>query len=101
MAKKSVLARNHKRMRTVARYAEKRAQLKALLRAPGVSDEEKWKARISLQKLPRDASPVRLCSRCHFSGRVKSVYRKFGLGRNVLRAAAVRGDIPGVVKASW
>jgi len=101
MAKKSVIERNRKRMRVVARYAEKRARLKALLRAPGASDEEKWEARMSLQNLPRDASPVRLCSRCHFSGRGKSVYRKFGLGRNALRSAAVRGDIPGVVKASW
>ena len=101
MAKKSVLARNQKRIRTVARYMEKRAQLKAQLRDPAASDEQKWAARVSLQKLPRNASPVRVCSRCHLSGRGKSVYRKFGLGRNMLRAAAVRGDVPGVVKASW
>ena len=101
MAKKSMIAREQKRARTVARYAAKRAELKAALSNPNISDEEKWDAQIALQKLPRDASPVRRQRRCQLTGRPHAVYRKFGLCRNKLREAAMRGDIPGLVKASW
>ena len=101
MAKKSMIAREHKRTRMVARYAVKRATLKAVLTDVNASDEEKWDAQISLQKMPRDASPVRQRRRCQVTGRPHGVYRKFGLCRNKLREAAMRGDVPGLVKASW
>ncbi|HDY81742.1 MAG: 30S ribosomal protein S14 [Gammaproteobacteria bacterium] len=101
MAKKSMIAREHKRTRMVARYATKRAALKAVLTDVNVTDEEKWDAQISLQKMPRDASPVRQRRRCQVTGRPHGVYRKFGLCRNKLREAAMRGDVPGLVKSSW
>ena len=101
MPKKSMIAREHKRTRMVARYAAKRAALKAVLTDVNASDEEKWDAQISLQKMPRDASPVRQRRRCQVTGRPHGVYRKFGLCRNKLREAAMRGDVPGLVKASW
>jgi len=101
MAKKSMVAREKKRARTVARFAEKRASLKAVLKDVNASDEEKWDAQIALQKLPRDASPVRQQRRCQVTGRPHAVYRKFGLCRNKLREAAMRGDVPGLVKSSW
>jgi small subunit ribosomal protein S14 len=101
MAKKSMIAREKKRTRMVARYAEKRAALKAILKDVNASDDEKWEAQIALQKLPRDASPVRQQRRCQITGRPHAVYRKFGLSRNKLREAAMRGDIPGLVKSSW
>jgi small subunit ribosomal protein S14 len=101
MAKKSMIARENKRARTVARFAEKRATLKAILSNQDASDEEKWDAQVALQKLPRDASPVRQQRRCQITGRPHGVYRKFGLCRNKLREAAMRGDVPGLVKSSW
>ena len=101
MAKKSMIARENKRARTVAKFAEKRAALKAVLIDENASDEEKWDAQVSLQKLPRDASPVRQRRRCQITGRPHGVYRKFGLCRNKLREAAMRGDVPGLVKSSW
>jgi small subunit ribosomal protein S14 len=101
MAKKSMVAREKKRARMVAKYAGKRAALKAVLSDTNASDEEKWDAQIALQKLPRDASPVRQQRRCQITGRPHGVYRKFGLCRNKLREAAMRGDVPGLVKASW
>jgi len=101
MAKKSMIARENKRTRLVAKYAAKRANLKAILSDENASDEEKWDAQIALQKLPRDASPVRQQRRCQVTGRPHAVYRKFGLCRNKLREAAMRGDVPGLVKASW
>ena len=101
MAKKSMIARENKRTRLVAKYAAKRANLKAILSDESASDEEKWDAQIALQKLPRDASPVRQQRRCQVTGRPHAVYRKFGLCRNKLREAAMRGDVPGLVKASW
>ena len=101
MAKKSLIAREAKRERIAAKYAAKRAALKAVLRDPKAGDEEKWEARIRLQKLPRNASPVRRQRRCLLTGRAHAVYRKFGLCRNKLREAAMRGDVPGLVKASW
>ena len=101
MAKKSMIAREAKRTRLVAKYAAKRATLKATIYDVNASDEEKWDAQVALQKLPRDASPVRQRRRCQITGRPHGVYRKFGLGRNKLREAAMRGDVPGLVKASW
>lgn len=101
MAKKSMIARENKRAKTVARYAKKRAELKAILADVKASDEEKWDAQVKLQKLPRNASPVRQQRRCQITGRPHAVYRKFGLCRNKLREAAMRGDVPGLVKSSW
>ena len=101
MAKKSMIAREAKRARLVAKYAEKRTALKAVIADVNASDEEKWDAQVALQKLPRDASPVRQQRRCQITGRPHAVYRKFGLSRNKLREAAMRGDVPGLVKASW
>jgi small subunit ribosomal protein S14 len=85
----------------VAKYAEKRAQLKEIIRNPNSSDEDVEKALSDMQKLPRDASPTRLMRRCGQTGRPRGVYRRFGLGRNKLREAAMRGDVPGLRKASW
>ena len=101
MAKKSMLAREVKRERAAARYAQKRAALKAVINNPGSTPEAIDEAVVKLQKLPRDASPTRQQRRCRVSGRPHAVYRKFGLGRNKLREAAMRGDVPGLVKASW
>lgn len=101
MAKKSIINRNEKRRRTVAKYAARRAELLKVLRDPNADDEEREIARIKFQKLPRDASPVRVGNRCRITGRPKGVYRKFGLARTQLREAAMRGDVPGLVKASW
>lgn len=101
MAKKSMIARENKRARTVARYARKRAELRAVLSSMSATDDEKWEAQVALQKLPRNASPVRQQNRCQVTGRPHGVYRKFGLCRNKLREAAMRGDVPGLVKASW
>jgi small subunit ribosomal protein S14 len=101
MAKKSMIAREKKRARTVERYAERRAALKAILNDVNATDEEKWDAQVRFQKLPRNASPVRQQRRCQVTGRPHAVYRKFGLCRNKLREAAMRGDVPGLVKSSW
>ena len=101
MAKSSMIAREEKRTRTVAKFAQKRAALKAILADVNASDDEKWEAQIKLQKLPRDSSPVRQRRRCQITGRPHGVYRKFGLSRNILRQAAMRGDVPGLVKSSW
>jgi small subunit ribosomal protein S14 len=96
-----MVARETKRQRTVEKYSAKRAALKAIIQDVNASDEQRWDAQVSLQKLPRDASPVRLRTRCQLTGRPNAVYRKFGLCRNKLREAAMRGDVPGLVKASW
>lgn len=101
MAKSSMLAREEKRTRTVKKYAEKRTSLKATIKNPNVSFEERMDAQQQLQKLPRDASPSRMQRRCRITGRPHAVYRKFGLCRNKLREAAMRGDVPGLHKASW
>ncbi|GAA6154105.1 30S ribosomal protein S14 [Pseudoteredinibacter isoporae] len=101
MAKKSMIAREAKRAATVAKYAAKRAELKAIIANSESSEEELWEAQVQLQKLPRDASPSRQQRRCRVTGRPHAVYRKFGLCRNKLREAAMRGDVPGLVKASW
>ena len=101
MAKKSMLAREVKREKAATRYAQKRAELRAIIKNPNSTPEAIDAAVIKLQKLPRDASPTRQQRRCRVSGRPHSVYRKFGLGRNKLREAAMRGDVPGLVKSSW
>ncbi|RAU17335.1 30S ribosomal protein S14 [Nitrincola tibetensis] len=101
MAKTSMKNREYKREQTVAKFATKRAALKAVISNPNSSDDERWEAQVSLQKLPRDASPVRQVRRCQITGRPHGVYRKFGLCRNKLREAAMRGDVPGLKKASW
>jgi small subunit ribosomal protein S14 len=101
MAKKSMLAREKKRAKTAARYATKRAELKKIINNPASSPEQVDEAVLKLQKQPRDASTSRQQRRCRVSGRPHAVYRKFGLCRNKLREAAMRGDIPGLVKASW
>lgn len=101
MAKTSMVYREVKRLRTVKKYAAKRAQMKERLRDPNLGVEERDELRRKLQSLPRDASPTRLRRRCRLSGRPHGYYRKFGLARNQLREAAMRGDVPGLVKASW
>ena len=101
MAKKSMIAREVKRATLVKKYAAKRSELKAVISSPNSSEEEVWEAAQKLQKLPRDGSPARVQRRCRITGRPHAVYRKFGLCRNKLREAAMRGDVPGLVKASW
>lgn len=101
MAKTSMVQREEKRARMVAKYAERRAELKAIIKDPNTPHEERLDAVTRLQKLPRDASPVRKTNRCRQTGRPKGVYRKFGLGRNMLRQATMRGDVPGLRKSSW
>lgn len=101
MAKLSLVNREIKRARLVKRYAAKRAELKAKLKDMTLGPEERQKARSQLNCLPRNSSPVRLRNRCRLTGRPKGYYRKFGLGRSMLREAAMRGDVPGLVKASW
>lgn len=101
MAKQSMKARELKRSRVVEKFAAKRAALKATIASVESSEEEVWDAQVKLQSLPRDASPSRQRRRCQITGRPHGVYRKFGLCRNQLRQAAMRGDVPGLVKASW
>ena len=101
MAKKSMIARENKRTKAVAKYAEKRAALKAIISNPESSYEEVMDASTKLKKLPRNGSPVRGQRRCSLTGRPHAVYRKFGLCRNKLREAAMQGDVPGLTKASW
>lgn len=101
MAKKSIVNRNLKRIKIVAKYAAKRAEIISTLRDPKISFDEKNKARDSLQKLPRNSSSVRLRQRCSLTGRPRGVFRKFGLGRIKLREIAMRGEVPGLIKASW
>jgi small subunit ribosomal protein S14 len=101
MAKVSLINREQKRRDTVKKYAAKRAELKAILSNPKTSDEDRYAARVALQKLPRDASPVRTRNRCSLTGRPRGVFRKFGLARTKVREFAMRGEIPGVIKASW
>jgi len=101
MAKKSMIAREKKRAQIVAKYSAKRDGLKAVINNPNSTLEAIEEASQLLQKLPRDASPTRQHNRCRMTGRPHGYYRKFGLCRNKLREAAMRGDIPGLVKASW
>ncbi|AQR63812.1 30S ribosomal protein S14 [Aquaspirillum sp. LM1] len=101
MAKLALINREEKRAKLVAKYAAKREQLMAVINNASLSDEERFAARLQLQQLPRNASPVRQRNRCALTGRPRGVFRKFGLGRNKLREIAMRGEIPGIVKASW
>jgi small subunit ribosomal protein S14 len=101
MAKLALKNRDQKRRKTVEKFKTKREALLAVLWSSASSDEDKDAARVQLQKLPRDASPTRLRNRCSLTGRPRGVYRKFGLGRNKLRDLAMRGEVPGVIKASW
>jgi len=101
MAKTSMIVRDQKRAKLSAKYAEQRAALKAIIVSPNSTDEQVWEAQLKLQKLPRDSSKSRQQRRCQITGRPHGVYRKFGLCRNKIREAAMRGDIPGLVKASW
>ncbi|HWK53056.1 MAG TPA: 30S ribosomal protein S14 [Hyphomicrobiales bacterium] len=101
MAKTSMIERENKRVRTAQKFAAKRAALKAVIASVTASDDEKWEAQIKLQKLPRDASPTRQRKRCQITGRPHGVYRKFGMCRNKLREHAMKGDVPGLTKASW
>ena len=101
MAKRSMIEREKKRTRARAKYGVKRDALKAIIADRNVSDEDRWDAQLQLQAQPRDASRARQQRRCGLTGRPHAVYRKFGLSRNMLREAAMRGDVPGLVKASW
>ncbi len=101
MAKLSLINREHKREAMVRKFAAKRAELKAIINDTTRSMEERMDARLALQALPRDASPVRLRNRCGLTGRPRGTFRKFGLARGMIREAAMRGDIPGLIKASW
>jgi len=101
MAKVSMIARENKRIKMVQKFAKKREELKKVISDVNLSDEERYEARLKLQKLPRDASPVRLQKRCQITGRPHAVYRRFGLSRNKLRELAMNGDVPGLVKSSW
>tara|TARA_B100000676_G_scaffold186507_1_gene183326 strand:- start:425 stop:730 length:306 start_codon:yes stop_codon:yes gene_type:complete len=101
MAKVSMIARENKRIKMVQKFAKKREELKKAISDMNLSDEERYEARLKLQKLPRDASPVRLQRRCQITGRPHAVYRRFGLSRNKLRELAMNGDVPGLVKSSW
>ena len=101
MAKLAVKLREQKRRKTVEKFKAKRAALFEVLHDAKASDEDKEAARVKLQKLPRNASPIRLRNRCALTGRPRGVYRKFGLGRIKLRELAMRGEVPGIIKASW
>ena len=101
MAKVSMINREKRRSKLVAKYANKRTELKAIIANPEVGFEEKQEAMFALQKLPRDSSPARQRNRCQITGRPRGFYRKFGLSRNKLREATMRGDVPGLRKASW
>ena len=101
MAKLSLVNREKKRARLAQKYAARRKELKAALQSPQATSEERADAALGLQLLPRNASPVRKRNRCQLTGRPRGFYRKFGLSRSKLREAAMRGDIPGLVKASW
>lgn len=101
MAKKSMIAREKKRTKLVKKYLEKRQSLKELIRKPDVPVQDKEAAQLKLQSLPRDSSASRQRNRCNLTGRPHGFYRKFGLSRNKLREATMRGDVPGLVKASW
>ena len=101
MAKESMKQREKKRAKVVKKYAARRTKLKAIIGNLNASDEERWNAQVALQKLPRNASPVRLRNRCRITGRPHAYLRKFGLSRIKLREAAMRGDVPGLKKASW
>ena len=101
MAKLSLIQREEKREKLVAKFAKKYAELQAISRDAKRTDEERYVARLELQKLPRNANPTRLRNRCGLTGRPRGTFRKFGLARSKIRDLAFKGDIPGVTKASW
>jgi len=101
MAKLSLINRDQKRRKLVKKFAKKREALEAIMNNSKASDEVRFAARLKIQQLPRNANPTRLRSRCALTGRPRGFFRKFGLGRNKLREYAMRGEIPGIVKASW
>ena len=101
MAKLALINRNEKRKKLVAKFAKKRDALQAIIDDPKASDETRYEARLKIQALPRNANKTRIRNRCALTGRPRGVYSKFGLGRNKLREYAMRGEIPGIVKASW
>ncbi|MBX3646925.1 MAG: 30S ribosomal protein S14 [Rhodocyclaceae bacterium] len=101
MAKLALINREAKRAKTVAKYAAKRAELLAVINNSKLSDEERMDARLKFQQLPRNASPVRQRNRCELTGRPRGYFRKFGLCRLKLREVAMRGEVPGMIKASW
>ncbi len=101
MAKTSIVEREKRRRMMVDKFATKRAELKSVIKNSASTDEERWDAQLKLQSLPRDSSKVRIRNRCAITGRPHGYYRKFGLSRTKLREAAMRGDVPGLVKASW
>jgi small subunit ribosomal protein S14 len=101
VAKLSLIQREEKREKLVAKYAKKYAELKAIIDNAKKSDDERYAARLELQQLPRNANPTRLRNRCELTGRPRGTFRKFGLARSKIRDLAFKGDIPGVIKASW
>ena len=101
MAKLALINRQYKREKLVAKFAKKREALESIIENPRVSDEDRFAARLKLQALPRNSNKTRLRNRCALTGRPRGYFRKFGLGRNKLREYAMRGEIPGIVKASW
>ena len=101
MAKKSMIEREKKRAKLVAKFLERRTVIKKIIRDPGSTEEERWEAQLVLQSFPRDSSPSRKRNRCGLTGRPHGYYRKFGLSRIKLREAAMKGEVPGLRKASW
>jgi small subunit ribosomal protein S14 len=101
MAKLALINRDEKRRALVKKFAKRREALEAIIANPRASEEERFAARLKLQQLPRNANPTRQRNRCEVTGRPRGTFRKFGLGRNMIRDLAFRGDIPGIVKASW
>ena len=101
MAKLSLINRELKREALVKKYSKKRAELTALINDQSKSAEDRYQARLKIQQLPRNANPTRLRNRCEITGRPRGTYRKFGLARGKLREVAMRGEVPGIVKASW
>ena len=101
MAKLALINRTEKRKKLVAKYAKRRAALQSVVESSKASDEDRYAARLKLQQLPRNANPTRVRNRCSLTGRPRGVFSKFGLGRNKLREYVLRGEVPGVVKASW
>jgi small subunit ribosomal protein S14 len=101
VAKTSLIEREKKRAQLVKKFAAKRAELNAIIDDQSRSEEERYQARLKLQQLPRNANPTRLRNRCELTGRARGTYRKFGLGRSKLREIAMRGEVPGMTKASW
>ena len=101
MAKKSMIVKNIRRRQIVERYKDRRIELKKILKSSSASDDEKQIARLKLEKMPRDSNPIRIRNRCVVTGRPRSYYRKFGLSRITFREMALKGEIPGITKASW